>query len=79
VTDTSSAGIFFDKGFPPAGWPVFFIAAITVIVWVQWVAAVQGAANELAIGGEGFEPPEETGVPAAIVGVPVAATTGPGG
>jgi hypothetical protein len=26
---------------------------------VQWVAAVQGACNEIAIGGEGFEPPPE--------------------
>ncbi len=59
VTDTSTSGMFFDKGFPPAGWPVFFVATITVIVWVQWVAAVQGACNEIAIGGENFSPPEE--------------------
>ncbi|HEY8215817.1 MAG TPA: hypothetical protein VIH82_01695, partial [Acidimicrobiia bacterium] len=78
VTDTSTTGIFFDKGFPPSGWPVFFVAAITVIIWVQWVASVQGAANELAIGGEGFEPPEETGVRAMSVEVPVPATTGGG-
>ncbi len=50
---------FVDKGFPPAGWPVFFIVSIFVIVWVQWVAAVQAACNELAIGGESYEPPEE--------------------
>jgi branched-chain amino acid transport system permease protein len=62
VTDTSTSGLFFDKGFPPAGWPVFFVAAITIIVWVQWLAAVQGACNEIAIGGEGFEPPPETRV-----------------
>ncbi len=60
VTDASSAtGSFIDHGFPPSGWPVFLITAILVVVWVQWVARVQGAVNELAIGGEGFEPPEE--------------------
>jgi hypothetical protein len=59
VTDTSTSGSFFDKGFPPSGWPVFFVASIAVIVWVQWVAAVQAACNEVAIGGENFAPPEE--------------------
>jgi hypothetical protein len=38
---------------------VFFLVSIFVIVWTQWVAAVQGACNELAVGGEGYEPPEE--------------------
>jgi len=76
VTDTSTVGIFFDKGFPPTGWPVFVVGAITVIVWTQWVAAVQGACNEIAIGGEGFEPPEETGVRAPVATAPVPAATG---
>jgi branched-subunit amino acid ABC-type transport system permease component len=79
VTDTSTAGIFFDKGFPPLGWPVFFVAAITVIVWVQWIAGVQGACNEVAIGGEGFEPPEETRVVTPTPDVAVAAAAPAGG
>ena len=67
VTDQSQAeGSFIDHGFAPSGWPVAFIVAVFVIVWVQWVAAVQGACNELAIGGEGFEPPEESVVPERI-------------
>jgi hypothetical protein len=49
-----------DKGFPPSGWPVFFIAAVFVIVWVQWVGAVQAACNELALGGEAHDAPTET-------------------
>ena len=44
----------------PSGWPVFVLVAIFVITWVQWVAGVQGASNELAIGGEGFESPDES-------------------
>jgi hypothetical protein len=52
-------GSIFDQGSPPAGWPVFFLVSIFVIVWTQWVATVQGACNELAIGGESYEPPEE--------------------
>jgi branched-subunit amino acid ABC-type transport system permease component len=52
-------GSIFDQGLPPAGWPVFFLVSIFVIVWTQWVAAVQGACNELAVGGESYEPPEE--------------------
>lgn len=55
----STEGSIFDQGSPPDGWPVFFVVAIFVIVWTQWVATVQGACNELAIGGEGYEPPEE--------------------
>jgi len=79
VTDTSTAGIFFDKGFPPGGWPVFIVAAITVIVWVQWIAGVQGACNELAIGGEGFEPPAETRVVSPTPDIAVAAAAPAGG
>jgi branched-subunit amino acid ABC-type transport system permease component len=55
----STEGNIFDQGSPPDGWPVFFLVCIFVIVWTQWVASVQGACNELAIGGEGYEPPEE--------------------
>ena len=35
---------------PPGGWPVYFVAAICVITWLQWIAAVQGACNELWLG-----------------------------
>jgi len=64
ITDTSqSDGSFIDHGFPPGGWPVAFLTAVFVIAWTQWIAAVQGACNELAIGGEGFEPPEERALP----------------
>jgi branched-subunit amino acid ABC-type transport system permease component len=35
---------------PPGGWPVYFVATICVITWLQWVAAVQGACNELWLG-----------------------------
>ncbi len=38
---------------PPAGWPVCIVAIAFTIVWLQAVAAVQGAINELAIGNEG--------------------------
>jgi len=38
---------------PPTGWPLCFVAAIFTIVWLRWVASVQGAINELAIGEEG--------------------------
>ena len=55
----SSGGNFFVSGFPPEGWPVFFIVSLWVIAWISWVAGVQGACNELAIGGENFQPPEE--------------------
>ena len=55
----STEGSLFEQGAPPAGWPVFFLVSIFVIVWTQWVAGVQGASNELAIGGESYEPPEE--------------------
>jgi len=54
-----TSGSFFSQGSAPAGWPVFFLVSIFVIVWTRWVATVQGACNELAVGGEGYEPPEE--------------------
>jgi branched-subunit amino acid ABC-type transport system permease component len=66
VTDQSQAeGSFIDHGFPPSGWPVAFLTTVFVIVWTRWIADVQGACNELAIGGEGFEPPPEHAVPLA--------------
>jgi branched-chain amino acid transport system permease protein len=55
----SSGGNVFNSGFPPEGWPVFFLVSLWVLAWTQWVGGVQGAANELAIGGENFQPPEE--------------------
>ncbi|MEX2255355.1 MAG: ABC transporter permease [Acidimicrobiia bacterium] len=55
----STEGSIFGQGNAPVGWPVFFLVSIFVIVWTQWVATVQGACNELAVGGEGYEPPEE--------------------
>jgi hypothetical protein len=54
-----TGGNVFNSGFAPSGWPVFFLVSLWVIAWTQWVARVQGAANELAIGGENFQPPEE--------------------
>ncbi|MSO79024.1 MAG: branched-chain amino acid ABC transporter permease, partial [Acidimicrobiia bacterium] len=53
-----TSGSVFETGAAPSGWPVFFVVCVFVIVWVQWVAGVQAAVNELAIGGEGFVPPE---------------------
>ena len=38
---------------PPAGWPVALVAIAFTIVWLQWVASVQGGINELIIGNEG--------------------------
>jgi ABC-type branched-subunit amino acid transport system permease subunit len=38
---------------PPNGWPVCMVAVAFTIVWLQAVAGVQGAINELAIGSEG--------------------------
>jgi hypothetical protein len=35
---------------PPGGWPVAVVAAVCVIAWLQWVAAVQSACNELWLG-----------------------------
>ena len=58
------AGSSSTRGSHPAAGPCSSSPAIIVIVWVQWVAAVQGACNELAIGGEGFEH-EPEGIPAA--------------
>jgi len=78
ITDTSqSDGSFIDHGFPPSGWPIVFLTAVFVIAWTQWIAAVQGACNELAIGGEGFEPPEESVLPSR--GGELLAPTSPGG
>jgi ABC-type branched-subunit amino acid transport system permease subunit len=71
----SLEGSLFDKGCPPGGWPIFFLVSVWVIVWVQWVAGVQAAVNELAIGGEGFQPPEEK----AHVAPREVAVTAPGG
>jgi len=61
VNEPIQIGIFswINKGFAPAGWPVFFICAIFTVVWTQWFGVVQGACNELAIGGETYEPPDE--------------------
>jgi branched-chain amino acid transport system permease protein len=61
VNEPTQIGFFnwINKGFPPAGWPVCFICAIFTIVWTQWFGVVQGACNELAIGGESYEPPPE--------------------
>ncbi len=38
---------------PPSGWPVAIVAVALTIVWLQFVASLQGAINELAIGNEG--------------------------
>ena len=38
---------------PPSGWPVAIVAVVLTIVWLQFVASLQGAINELAIGNEG--------------------------
>lgn len=38
---------------PPAGWPVVLVCFASTVVWLQAVAGVQGAVNELAIGNEG--------------------------
>jgi hypothetical protein len=38
---------------PPSGWPVAFIAVIITITFLQAIAQIQGAINELAIGSEG--------------------------
>jgi branched-chain amino acid transport system permease protein len=38
---------------PPTGWPVCLVAVVFTIVWLQAVAGIQGAVNELAIGNEG--------------------------
>jgi hypothetical protein len=66
----ATAGSMFEQGSPPGGWPVFFVVCMFVIAWVQWVASVQGAVNELAIGGEGFEAPEERTFVETDVAVP---------
>jgi branched-chain amino acid transport system permease protein len=64
---------------PPAGWPVCLVATVLTIVWLQAVAGIQGAVNELAIGNEGEarrraeglgQPPVDA-PPAAAVAAPV--------
>jgi branched-subunit amino acid ABC-type transport system permease component len=35
---------------PPGGWPVYFVAAVCVITWLQWLAGMQSACNELWLG-----------------------------
>ncbi|HZP28831.1 MAG TPA: ABC transporter permease [Acidimicrobiia bacterium] len=62
---------------PPGGWPVYFVAAVSVITWLQWVAAVQGACNELWLGPVGGE--DEAAVEAAPVAAEVPAATPVGG
>ena len=75
-----TAGSLFEQGSPPGGWPAFFIVTVFVIVWVRWVADVQAAVNELAIGGEGFEPPDEKAfVAGTSVAAPAATPTPAGG
>lgn len=38
------------KGLPGRYQPLYFLSLIAVIVWVQWVGAVQGGVNELVLG-----------------------------
>jgi branched-subunit amino acid ABC-type transport system permease component len=71
-------GNLFEQGSAPAGWPVFFLVSVFVIVWTQWAAGVQGACNELAVGGEAYEPPEEATF-AMRQDVPLAAPAPAGG
>jgi len=80
VNEPTQVGFFdwINKGFPPAGWPIFFIVTVFTIVWTQWFGVVQGACNELAIGGETYEPPEETRFAAKRDAALVAAPTGGG-
>jgi hypothetical protein len=63
---------------PPGGWPVYFVAAICVITWLQWLAAVQGACNELWLGP--VEVAEEEGLRPARLhdDMPTAAPVGGG-
>jgi branched-subunit amino acid ABC-type transport system permease component len=35
---------------PPGGWPAYVVATVCVGTWLQWVAAVQSACNELWLG-----------------------------
>jgi branched-chain amino acid transport system permease protein len=58
---------------PPAGWPVCFVAAVFTIVWLQAVAAVQGAVNELAIGNEDEARRRAEGLGRPTIDVPAAA------
>lgn len=63
---------------PPAGWPVCFISIVMAIVWLQWLGAVQGAMNELAIGqeGEARQMAEERFPQPDAAKVPIAAPSG---
>ncbi|HEV2309250.1 MAG TPA: ABC transporter permease [Acidimicrobiia bacterium] len=69
---------------PPSGWPVAIPTIAFTIVWLQWVASVQGGINELAIGNEGetrrlaegLGRPETQLTPAAAVAAPVPAPAG---
>ncbi|HLN06062.1 MAG TPA: hypothetical protein VK217_07280, partial [Acidimicrobiales bacterium] len=69
---------------PPNGWPVAIPTIAFTIVWLQWVASVQGAINELAIGNEGetrrlaegLGRPEPELAPAEAVPTPVPAPAG---
>jgi branched-subunit amino acid ABC-type transport system permease component len=77
TADGSTSGSFIERGSAPSGWPVCFVTAMFVIVWVRWIASVQGACNEIAIGGESYEPPDET-PKAPARELPVPAPTGGG-
>jgi hypothetical protein len=66
---------------PPSGWPVCFVCVVFTIVWLQGVAAIQGAVNELAIGNEGEAQRRAEGLGQPVVdtpptAVPVAAPAG---
>ena len=63
---------------PPGGWPVYFVCAILMITWLQWIAAVQGACNELWLGPVHVEG-EELLIPAPVDDhTPTAAPVGGG-
>jgi branched-chain amino acid transport system permease protein len=38
---------------PPSGWPVVLVVFLVTVVWLQAVASIQGAVNEVSIGQEG--------------------------
>jgi ABC-type branched-subunit amino acid transport system permease subunit len=40
-------------GTPPSGWPVVLVVFMITVVWLQAVAGIQGAVNEVSIGQEG--------------------------
>ena len=47
---------------------VILVVSVFVMVWVQWVTAVQSGANELAVGGESYEAPAERVPPTEPIG-----------